>query len=391
MPCLNAAFSVDSSVSSFLNMEMLKSLKVSSIMAFFAWCLVLPPFFTPATLYVYPSTNAFVVVEPVGLLQINNATEGSRFAYSPPTERATINKVTDERRTFTGPRTILTLLAGATASLGEILPIKPPYNHSSYSVQMYAPIVRCDSANESTEALIDSLLQTKMREKVGTATQTENAYWAFVPVYDANGTLQAVDKPRNQAPSNATNQIWMRIQRYSLSFNGTRARETIHQVCQVYNASYDAHLSWDHGFQNITGSYEVLNRVDYPRDVPVSDLVQHSYSAFLWVIADQVVGTFGWFENLDHSDSDGMPAQFGSIDSALKSTSLLGTSDLDLYSNLKLKGEKNLYGEDRTENGTLGDQRQQDKALAKNRTMDLLIEELSFNLTLSLLHNPLLK
>jgi hypothetical protein len=63
----------------------------------------------------------------------------------------------------------------------------------------------------------------------------------------------------------------------------------------------------------------------------------------------------------------------------------LGSVDLDAF--FDLDEEKGLYTD---KNFTLSDQRVQDKALAKNRTLDVLIEELSFNTTISLMHNNLL-
>src|SRR5579862_5791316 len=108
-------------------------------------CLILPPFFTPATLFIYPSTNMTKDEQSVPYLAIADSSLGQSFAYSPPYS----NKTDDSSRVFTGPRTILTLLSTATASLGQILPINAPYNHSTYSIQFYGPIVKCDIANLS--------------------------------------------------------------------------------------------------------------------------------------------------------------------------------------------------------------------------------------------------
>ena len=90
------------------------------------------------------------------------SSEGHRFAYSPPTRRNTTRFVDDESRTFTGPRTILTLLTTATASLREILPSRAPHNHSSYALTFPGPIIKCGPANASTAALIDAFLLGKM-------------------------------------------------------------------------------------------------------------------------------------------------------------------------------------------------------------------------------------
>ena len=348
-------------------------------------CLILPPFFTPATLFITASTNMVEREQPVPNLAIANSSTVSMFAYSPPTNKTKLSD--NNSRVFAGPRTILTLISTATASLGEILPIKAPYKHSTYSIQFYGPIVQYGEANSSVASRIDSRLQEKMASPHGTANETDNVYYAFVPAFDAAGGLTALSKPRLQSPSNATNQLWMTFLRYAIDSAGNRIKERHYQVCQLYNATYDLTLGWDGGFQNVRHSYEVLEEVDFPteRPDPVSGMSQHSYSAFMWALTDQLVGAFSWFEESNQSNPGHLP-QFGVIDTPIGHTSLLGSSDLDAFFDL------NIYkGWSSTGNTTqLSNQRLQDKALAKNRTLDILIEELSFNTTVSLLHNELL-
>ena len=109
----------------------------------------------------------------------------------------------------------------------------------------------------------------------------------------------------------------------------------------------------------------------------------HAYSAFLWCLSDQIVGAFTWFG--DRSNPFPSP-EFGVIDTPLQHTSLLGSSDLDVYFDLNKNKSWNKDG-----NSTqLSDQRMQDKAMARNRTLPVLIEELSYNMTVSLLHNEIL-
>ncbi len=111
-------------------------------------------------------------------------------------------------------------------------------------------------------------------------------------------------------------------------------------------------------------------------------MAQHAYSAFMWVLGDQVVGSFGWFEATDPNNSSNTK-QFAMINSPIQHNVLLGSSDLDVFFN---------YNEEpracRTPSKDL--QRQQDIDLARNRTLGKLIEELSFNVTVSLMHNDLL-
>jgi hypothetical protein len=63
---------------------------------------------------------------------------------------------------------------------------------------------------------------------------------------------------------------------------------------------------------------------------------------------------------------------------------------LDAY--FEFDEEKELYkGQNMSTAFKLSDQRLKDKAMARNRTLDVLIEELSFNLTVSMMHNQLLR
>jgi hypothetical protein len=386
---LDALFGADTSLTSLLNLEMLRKFKVGSVIAFFAWCLILPPFFTPATLYVYPSTNQVDTVETVPQLAIWNSSFAHSFTYSPPKSRNTTRFVNDGLRIFTGPRTVLTLLSKATASLGQILPIAAPYNHSSYELTFPGPIVRCANANETVSPQIYGFLKDKMSEKLGTAIETDNAYFGFVPVYNEGGNLTAVWKPRNQAPSNATNELWMTFSRYVLNGTGTRVRQRVQQVCKLYNATYDLRLEWHYRFQTVTGNYEVHEEVPFPNDANrnASDLTRHAYSAFFWVLTDQVVGSLSWYEEPNPEQLAAYrAAQFGVIDTPIQHNSLLGSSDLAAFFDFSRK----LYQSDRSDLGVVSPQRMQDINLAKNRTMDVLIEELSFNITVSLLHNVLL-
>ncbi|KAI9766942.1 MAG: hypothetical protein M1840_006239 [Geoglossum simile] len=377
---LIAAFGADTSIFSLLNIEMVRKFRIGSSMALFAWCLILPPFFTPATLFIYPSTETVEIEQLVRYPAISDSSSGDRFAYSPPYNNET-KLANDGSRIFNGPRTILTLISTATASFGQILPIKAPYSRSTYSTHFYGPIVHCDRANSSVTTSIDSLLRDETATPLGTAKETINVYYAFVPALNASGGLVPLSKPRLQSPFNATNELWMTFFRYAIDSDGNRARERHYQVCQLYNASYDIKLEWDRGFQNVTGPYEILEKVYFPTDRPdaVSDMARHSYSALFWVLADQLVGTFSWFVGLNQSE-------FGVIDSQISRTSLLGTSDLDVFFDLN----KN-KGWSKNDNSTqISDQRLQDKTLARNRTLNILLEELSFNTTVSLLHNKLL-
>ncbi|KAF2002416.1 hypothetical protein P154DRAFT_488382 [Amniculicola lignicola CBS 123094] len=383
----NAAFGADTSFLSLMNIEMLRKMRLGSVMALFAWSLLLPPFFTPATLFVYPSTNIVESIELMPYPSIANATAGRLFAYSPPILPNRTQYEDDKSRTFTGPRTILSLIASATASLGEILPVSSLYNSSSYSVSFFAPIVRCFEASASEADQISEFLRQDMRATPETTQiQVESGFFGFVPTYSyENGNLTAISRPRQQTPHNATNELWMTF---------LRGEARIFQVCKLFNASYELTIERDHGFQNITGSYQIHEEVPAPDDKvgDVSDMAQHAYSAFMWVLADQLVGRMSWYtrRNSTATSQSNQAIQYGVIESPIQRTGLLGSSDLDAFFLFDEKYRLYKSKDNESAGNGLSPQRLQDKAMAGNRTLDVLIEELSFNITVSLMHNVLL-
>ena len=360
--------------------------------------LLLPPFFTPATLFIYGSTAVNETVAAMPYPNIAIPSQSHRYSYSPPVRGGTRQFVDDQSRVFTGPRTQFNLVATATSSLGEILPADLPYNNSAYTMKFFAPIVRCERANTTTEQQIEEYLQEGMSTTWNSAGETDSAYFGFVPTWNSSGILTAVWRPRQQTPAKPLNQLWLTFMRPRLNENGTRVKERHYQICRPYNASYNLNVSQYHGVQNVTGNYTVGNVVTFPVDGlnAISDMPQHAYTAFMWVLSDQLVGKMAWYAepnatvtNSSETSSIHDASQFGVIDSPISRTSLLGSLDLDAF--FELDEEKGLYQDQNTSQiFNLSDQRLKDKALARNRTLDVLIEELSFNTTVSLLHNALL-
>lgn len=284
----------------------------------------------------------------------------------------------------------MNLLATATASFGEILPLDLPFNNSAYSVDFYAPVMKCENANETEKHDIDAFLQEEMGAVRGTLVETDNAYFSFVPTYNSTGGLTAISHPRQQVPSEPMNELWMTFLRPVINGQGERIKLRQYQICRPHNASYSLEISQYHGRQNVSGKYEVGETISFPDEGPdeISNMTQHAYTAFMWVVCDQLVGKLAWLNDTSVSDKQAA-AQYGVIDSPIQRTSLLGSADLDAY--FEFDEEKVLYkGQNMSTAFKLSDQRLQDKAMARNRTLDVLIEELSFNLTVSMMHNRLL-
>jgi hypothetical protein len=360
--------------------------------------------FTPPTLTVIPSTA--IQYNVVQFPSLNMSAAPNSFAGWVPNHIYSVGTdISTESLTFVGPRSILTRLASWTASSGIIPALTPPANISSFSQSFSGPYVKCEEANSTVQDILQKSLDQKMSILQGTYRETINAYWGFVPSFDtnSNGTYQinyngrlitALSQPRKQQPQNATNELWYTFMRYRRSSNGTiitdssgaKVAERQFSQCKLYHAIYDIKLDFDSGSQIITKTnITTLDVVDFPNNSPYvrTNLTQQTYSAYFSVLTDLVVGSMG-FLNDTEPDGSRSPA-YSQIDTPLIRSSLLGSNDLDFF----FDTNKILYLNN--SDPFLSPQRLLDKALAKNQTLPSLFEDLSFNITMSFLINPLLR
>jgi hypothetical protein len=286
----------------------------------------LPPFFTPGTLVIYESTSEVVSLQSVPYLGIAHSTNGHFLSFSPSDQGDRFNFKDVVTRVFSGPRTILTLLTTATASQGEILSLPRPANHSSYKLNFFGPAVRCGQANATTVGWIDKAIAAEMEQSATETTrQVETAYHAFVPSSfpDHNSAGQA--DVRFQSPANASNEVWMAFERYVNTTDKICDHQKYYQVCSLWNATYDLTLNWENDFQNVSGSWNLLHEVSYPPVDPANtttEMTRHAYSAFFWALANQLVGTFGQFE--EKLPNGSKSRRFPLIRCPIQHTSLLG-------------------------------------------------------------------
>jgi hypothetical protein len=338
---------------------------------------------------VYPDRLEIPTDEQVPIPAIANPGFGHKFSYSPSIEGDGQDTHDVPTKRFAGPRTSLALI-GTHVSSGEIWNIAPRYANSSYTVSFFGPAVKCDEANNATSALIEQKRQEKGRTTVEGATLVDDAYYAFVPYLDAQNNLTALDSPIYQRPLRRShNELWMVFSRYQVEADGFLRTKRHYQVCRLYNATYEIDLGWENGVQTTRGHAELREPVVYPIDPPgtASNMAQHAYSAFFWVLTDHLVGWLGYYQR---TDCEQVPEElncaknFGIIASPIGRTALLGSDDLDVFFD---------FNENRDEKGFVdleeSDQRKQDKARARNGTLDVLIPELAFNMTASILFNPL--
>ncbi|KAF7868385.1 hypothetical protein EAF04_004917 [Stromatinia cepivora] len=386
--CLDAAFVADTSVLSFLNKEMLWKLKLASLLATVIKTLPVASILTPGTLFVMPSTKIIQTDANVSSLDMYGSNQPSKFTYSVPVN------LTDnvQNEFFLGPRTIITRLSTATATQGKILPINAQPSNATYNVQFYGPIVKCKEADVATAEIIQNLRNQFIADFKAPVTEVLNYYYAFVPNLSnygnsslPNNGVTVIPQMRLEQPQNASNQLWMGYTRYvkSKSFQ-TKDHYT---VCALHNASYNLNITLEEGTQTVTKkSLDVLNIVPYPDiNTPLSNnlMVQHAYSAYMWSVSDLIVGSMGIFQAAP--SYPGLPSTyFSEITTQITHTSLLGSSDLDAFFERR---SNNPMGANNT---AVGDQRAQDINLAGNATLEMLVEELGWNITCSFMNSDLL-
>lgn len=273
------------------------------------------------------------------LISTNDTSQYTRFEYSAPLLPDTVEGLDDTNNFFVGPRSIISRLSSATATTGQILPIHPQFPNMSYSLQFFGPTVGCEEASRTQAAIIDSILRLKMSDPRDNFTEKTSAYFGFVPnEYIMNGgevtdiaRVHDISDVRRQRPANtSSNQLWTSYHRYIWDPFGVRSTNVQHTVCRLFNASYHVNFDFRAGSQTISKNedFRIYNEVEYPEDSPYTPTnhAAHSYSAFMWVLTDQLVGSMGfWIDNTTNR-------KFSSISTPIEQNSLLGSVDLDPFS-----------------------------------------------------------
>lgn len=419
LKALDAASSAETALWSLANHELIIHLPMCLVLGIVAWscflfsplsmqlirsrCLYIPSIYTPATLSVVTGDHDYLTSAPVRTLNISSEAMAHNYAYFIPMNvTGDFQSVDNGSDTFVGARSILTRLSTASLSVGEILAISPPFERCSYNLSFAAPYIACSNANATARSIIDMALETKHRTWNQEGLAFHEAYYAFVPSPDSdvgNGTTfrfkgtqyTALDQPRLQGQVDyATNELWLKYYQYDPDANHDGLLDPTSVVpkatpkyltCSLMSATYNVDFSFNDGEQNVSmRSFRQLNNIPFPvRDPSVpSNLTQLAYTSMFMVLTDQLVGHMGIFVN----QSTGVP-QYGSIATNIVHNSLLGSNDFDYFFYLNsLVNPRNQTVD--------SPQRLADKALAHNATLPNLIQEGIFNITASLMQDPIL-
>lgn len=382
---IDAGFAADKSLLPFMNFEMLTKLRMASLVAIIAWLIPISSLVVPATLSVESVMRSNNSIISIPTLQISKPEQSHNFAVSAPIQDSPSGLA------FEGPRSFLTRLAVATATTGEVLLLQPPSTNATYDQKFEGPYVQCQEATTAMSHQIDSNLQLFQQQLPSSVKPISVDYFAFVPALgDSRQALPTETVFRANLSDvtgslNASNQLWIRL----LRRNQTRTAANITAIvqphylsCQLYNATYSVKFSWINGIQSL----RILDRqigvpIEYPGpDDSRVDSVAMAYSAFMLAMSDQLTGSMGFFQNVN---TTALP--YSRISTKIATTTLIGSSDFDNYFLAN-----HALGAQPPPNEQFSAQRLQDMAFARHRTLDALIEELSSNITLSLISNPLM-
>ena len=344
---------------------------------------------TPGTLVVSQLEHTQPTATNISQLAISssNPVQSGYFYLSRPAYG--VNSADNISVIFLGPRTIISRLSVATGATGQILQIVPPAVNSSYTVQFYGPYVQCQEANETVASMIDSVVSQNMGTN-DTALEIYNAYYAYVPDLSSPDRW-GTPNTRTSNSSRSSNQLWM-----SFKQNGTGWDETLYpkcpltayRVCQLYNASYVLNFTFKNG--NMLVSYlqpTNLTDVDYPTTVVNTSIpaerVKMAYSAYMWAFTELLTGGMGLYVTNITQAGATYNTNFTNILTNLQNTALLGSSDLDCFFGIDWMYHNKIWSPP-------SPQRDLDIKFARNDTLDVLIPELSANLTIGLMTDSLL-
>ena len=325
----------------------------------------------------------------VPVLQISNPDFFREFAY-------TVNSTDRNLQKCLGPRTKLIRLAVATATSGQILELPSPFTNTTYQQTFNTPLVRCQGANATVTSQIDAAATTQNEALDLSVREISNDYFALVPAVNTqnstSSTILAADISNPNGAMHTSNQIWLRFSRSddSTSSNDILQQSNMHYlVCELQNASYTVNISWVNGKQSITNiQLDTINSVPYPTNLSYFAVEEEriAYSAFMWALSTQITGQLSFYQDVSSTNESAADVNanrtYSEIATNLEQTSLLGSSDLYSYFQ-----KNHALGAEGHPTEPYSPQRRQDMDIARNRTLDVLIEELSFNITISLMSN----
>jgi hypothetical protein len=386
---IDAAFAATTDPTAFVRPEIWSKVKVASTLALVSWLIPIASLIAPATLNVEAVIANTTKLMNISTLDIAQADSYERFAYAVDATPAPFQK-------FLSPRTIVTRLAVATATTGNILDLREPATNASYQQSFFGPYMDCKDSSTGVQKQIDGMRDEFNKSLDPTLELVSLDYFAAIPALSGLGNdtgsheqIEAADIEDIDFALHASNQLWL----YFPTFNSSESINSTHLAhyltCRLHNASYTTHFEWTNGQQKLELlNLTVLEPILYPTNASNSTQSEATmaYSAFAWALSNQLTGTIAFYKDTndthDVTEETFASHEYSLIQTGIAQTVLLGTSDLDSHF-----AQNHYFSYDGSK---YSDQRKQDMAYAGHRPLDILIPELSTNITLSLITDSLL-
>ncbi len=344
---------------------------------------------TPGTLFIAQSQITTPVVTAVALSAISTSNLTQSNLYHVSRDANGPNNADNSTWIFEGSRTIMSRLLTAAAATGGILPLAAPAVNSSYQIQFYGPYVSCETTSNSTIiGMMQDAIQQTMTIIINNATEIYNGYFAYVPDLSSPDRMGMMNE-RDSVAWRSSNQLWIASRSNGTGWTETdfpKCPNTEYMVCQLYNTTYDLTISFQNGEMTVThAEFKDLSPVVYPPalvnitrpEVPAI----LSYSAYMWSLTELLVGSLGLYAD---NITTGGTAYYNNILSNIQNTALLGASNLDCFFGVDWMFSNVTWSAPSA-------QRKADINFARNnQSLNYLIPELSFNLTVSLMSDDLL-
>ncbi|KAK4541999.1 hypothetical protein LTR36_007199 [Oleoguttula mirabilis] len=245
--------------------SMLESLPIAWVF----WLVMIPSVFTPATLSVQSAPPTPFPSHMVSVPQFDFV----NFNFVDMYYNMEINN--GHNYYYDGPSQLVQRVSGASATLGEILPITPPALNSSWTLEFWGPSLRCGHVAGQER---DSILDNYGAGFIGYSNDSCTAplpYYSWVsqgiglpnilPFTEFNGSWYPTGYP---SPNGTAQPLLLLIDDGTSLMDdigicskayidarggwpGVFGNVTLIQ-CELFNSSYTAHFNYTNGIQNIT-------------------------------------------------------------------------------------------------------------------------------------------
>ena len=276
----------------------------------------------------------------------------------------------------------------------------PPATNSTYQQTLFAPYVQCGESTPTASLQIDAMISRTAQALDPSFEIISTNFFAAVPS-SSHGSIPSsptvpVTNLNVDGAGRSSNELYISIPQYSdprPTASSCLALRYI--VCALTNASYRVRFNWRNGIHNT----EILDRT-VPNLVPyltspnadAASELDMSFSTVMWALGTQLLGSIRFqcdrnttAAGMSDSADGGAGNIYSDIETDMARTILIGALDLNGFFEAN-----HFQGASANNSSLFSPQRIQDQAYARNRTFTELLEELSSNITPSLLADPLL-